>query len=237
MSEDSPKAAVEVPAGLPGRPLGAPLTAKQQRIWELTREGKTHAWVAQELGISVPVVSKTVSRCRKKLGLTKKGAGISPDKDTTLAIRNPDEFAARLDAATEPDKLGPVKQALIDAGVSGKAAEAYVARLKRRYPGVLAAGRALKTSELVEKLDQKINMVLDAMDEHVILEASFRDLALGGTAMIEKRQLLKGQPTAITSDLERKKLIELTPLLLVEAKRRGLTIEGTAERVVEGLPA
>lgn len=214
-----------------------PLTARQQALWDMAQPagdgtpGRTRTDIAKELGISVPVVSKTLAACRKKLGIT--DAKDRADRRRELDVLAPEQFAARLDVATEPDKLRTVRQALVDAGISEKAAEAYVARLKRRYPGVLAAGKALKTAELADLLDRKLDMALNAIDEHVILEASFRDLALGATAMIEKRQLLRGQPTAITSDLERKKLVELTPLLLAEAKRRGITIEGTATVVQE----
>ncbi len=47
--------------------------------------------------------------------------------------------------------------------------------------------------------------------------------------MVEKRQLLRGEATVIVSDLERKKLNELLPLLIAEGQRRGITIEGEAK--------
>jgi hypothetical protein len=52
--------------------------------------------------------------------------------------------------------------------------------------------------------------------------------------MIEKRQLLRGEPTQIISDAERKKLHELLPLAIAEAQRRGLTLDGqVTERIIE----
>lgn len=207
------------------------LTAKQQRVFDLFDAGRSKTQVAAEIGVSVSVVTKQLKVARAKLGI--KTSQAEGRAKLELHVKDPETFAARLDAGTEPEKLIKLREALEDAGISGKAAEAYIARLKRRYPGVMKESRSLKNAELTELLGQKIHMALAAMDEHVVMEASYRDLALGTTALIEKMQLLKGQPTAITSDLERKKLIELTPLLIAEAQRRGITIEGTSTIVQE----
>jgi hypothetical protein len=56
---------------------------------------------------------------------------------------------------------------------------------------------------------------------------------LGLGVMIEKRNLLRGEPTAIISDHERKKLHELLPALLEEAKRRGAVTLDEKGAVIE----
>ena len=63
-------------------------------------------------------------------------------------------------------------------------------------------------------------------------EASARDLMLGMSALVEKRQLLRGEPTQIISDLERKRLTELLPLLSFEMQRRGITYDGQVTQKV-----
>jgi hypothetical protein len=66
-------------------------------------------------------------------------------------------------------------------------------------PEVFRGGRgdrSLKSGEIVDALNHKIDLALRYMDDKTMSEASFRDLALGTTAMIEKRQLLRGEPTA-----------------------------------------
>ena len=70
-------------------------------------------------------------------------------------------------------------------------------------------------------------------DDKVMAEASARDIMLGIGVMIEKRNLLRGEPTAIISDHERKKLHELLPALIAESKRRGITVEGTVTTKTE----
>jgi hypothetical protein len=103
-----------------------------------------------------------------------------------------------------------------------RAPAAHPAEVFRRGRG----DRSLKSGEIVDALNHKIDLALRYMDDKTMSEASFRDLALGTAAMIEKRQLLRGEPTAIISDAERAKLHELLPLAIAEAQRRGLTIEG-----------
>ena len=211
------------------------LTEKQQRIWDMTRpvheggEGKTHKETAAILGISAPVVSKTLQACYRKKKVKPKPAGAEH--------KDPEKAAAVIDAATTPDaefKLGKVREAFREAGLPIATAEALIKRLRVKYYGAVTAVRNLKTQEILDLLGQKIHLALQYMDDKVMSEASFRDLALGTTAMIEKRQLLRGEPTQIVSDHERAKIHELVPALLAEAQRRGLTIEGQVTEKVIG---
>lgn len=212
--------------------LGKPLTAKQQRIQDMRGEGKTRPQIASELGISEPVVNKTITVIRKKLGETSKmKSGRLP-----LEVCNPEKAAALIDGATEPEGLQKVRDAMRDAGLPEAVKTSLLRRLKVKYFGAVTEIRNLKTQEILDMMGKKIHLALSYMDDKVMAEASFRDLALGATAMIEKRALLRGEPTQIVSDLERKKLHELLPALLAEANRRGVTIPGTVtEKIVESV--
>ena len=210
--------------------LGKPLTAKQAMINGFREAGKTRVQIAAELGISENVVSKTISTINKKLGIT----APSPQIGMPMEFRNPEKAAALIDAATEPPELMRVRQAMEAAGLPQTVSTRLLHRLKVKYFGALTEIRNLKTQEILDMLGKKIHLALTYMDDKVMAEASFRDLALGSTAMIEKRSLLRGEPTQIVSDHERKKLVELMPLLLAEAQRRGVTIPGqVTEKVVE----
>lgn len=214
--------------------LGMKLTQHQQVLWDMKLEGKTRPQIAADLGISVPVVSKTISMIYKKLGIVKKPG----DQGLTgIETRNPEVAAAVIDAATEPEALLRISEAMKQAGLPEKVGAALIRRLKVKYFGAVTEIRNLKTQEILDMLGKKIHLALTYMDDKVMAEASFRDLALGSTAMIEKRALLRGEPTQIVSDHERKKLHELMPLLLAEAQRRGVVIAGTvAEKTIEPVP-
>lgn len=195
---------------------------KQQAVYDMKVAGKTLAEIAHILGISRPVVSKTLQACYKKLGITRKGR-----LDLTLHGQehsNPEVVAAVLDAGTEP--LQKLKDAFKAAGLPVPASEALLKRIRHKYFGVTHAVKALKTNEIVGMIEEKLDMIRFYLDDKVMAEASARDLMLGAGVLIEKRNLLRGEPTQILSDKERKTIHELMPELLAEAKRRGLTVDG-----------
>lgn len=221
-----------------GAASAKPLTAKQQAIWDLVRpvgdggQGKTYGEAAAIVGISKPVVSKTLQAVYKKLGIKSKDKE-RPFNQRGAEFKDPEKFAAVLDAAAHTN-LETLAAALRDSGVPERAAASIIKRIQTRFYGAVSATKNLKTQEILDMLGNRIHLALQYMDDKVMGEASFRDLALGTTAMIEKRQLLRGEPTAIISDAERAKLHELLPLAIAEARRRGLTVEGqVTERQIE----
>lgn len=134
--------------------------------------------------------------------------------------------AAILDASTDP--LAKIEDIVKASGLPVATVRAFMRRLKKDYGEVPAVVKEFKAAHFVAKLGEKIDLALDHIDEQVLQEASFRDLSMGASMMLEKMQLMKGEPTAIISDHERAKIHELLPILIAEAKRRGLTIEGSA---------
>ena len=208
------------------------LTDKQRRILELKRAGRINKDIAFEMGCSENVVKKQINSIYRKLGI--KGGTLETSKPTLTEQAKPEQAAALMDAATDP--FANIARAIKESGLPQSTGEAFLRRLRVRYGKVPQLVRNLKTQDIIRKLNERIELALEYMDEKVIAEASFRDLAMGTSALLEKRQLLSGEPTQILSDLERKNLHELMPLLIVEAKRRGITIEGTAVKVDNPAP-
>lgn len=213
------------------------LTAKQQRIWDLKRpiadggEAKTYDEIAAIVGISNPVVGKTLHVIYKKLGITNGRERAATAQ--TVEAANPDRAVAILDAMTEPDKYNHLKDALKACGLPANVSDKMIHRLRVKYTGALTEVRNLKTNEILNMLGEKIHLGLQYLDDKVFAEASARDIMTGLAQLIEKRQLLRGEPTSIISNDDRKKLSELLPALMAEGKRRGITMEGqVTERAV-----
>lgn len=215
------------------------LTAKQQRIWDLKRpladggEGKTYEEIAAIIGISRPVVSKTLTVIHKKLGF-KPVVGGGNGGATAVELKNPDKAAALIDAMTEPDKYNDLKAALAACGLPGNVSDKMIHRLRVKYTGALTPIRNLKTQEILQMLGEKIHLGLQYLDDKVFAEASARDIMMGLSQLIEKRALLRGEPTQIISNDDRKKLSELLPALVAEGQRRGITMDGTVTARVVG---
>jgi hypothetical protein len=102
-------------------------------------------------------------------------------------------------------------------------------RIQAQYTHLKEGVQRLETRDLLLQLDDKIARTLHYLDDFALSQSSAKDLAIVMGILIEKRQLLKGEPTQIISTEDRSKLINIMPLLIVEAKRRGLTIDMNPE--------
>lgn len=213
--------------------MNKPLTARQQEIWDLLRskeeggEGLDRHAAAARLEISVNVISKTYTIIRKKLG-------IAPNTTPrAIETKNPEKAAAAIVALTDPAYKN-LSDALTAAGMPERMKSSIIRRLQVKYHGAVSEVRNLQTRELSDMIGQKIHLMLGYLDDRVAAEASARDLSMGIAQLVEKRQLLRGEPTQIVSDHERAKLHELAPVLMAEIKRRGLTIQGEiTEKLIE----
>lgn len=212
------------------------LTAKQQSAYDLKKGGKTYKEIAVIEGVSQSVICKRLQVAYHKLGIPARAVGVKVMPAVTgVEHRDPEAAAAMVDAASDP--LTKVKDALKAAGMPERVSEAMLKRLRVKFFGAVHEVRALKTQEITRMLEEKIDMVRFYLDDKVMAEASARDLMLGLGVMIEKRALLRGEPTQIVSDHERKRMNELVPLLIAEAQRRGRTIDVTPEHVALPSPA
>lgn len=217
------------------------LTIRQREIWDMRKSiaeggrGMAIAAIAAALGISVSVVTKTSNVVRKKLGLTD-GAEKKAEVRRIESL-DPDGAAALIDALSDPllkrvnERWSKIGQAYADAGLPPQAAAALHRRMMVKYAGATSELKALKADELIRMLGDKTHLALSYLDDKVLSEASARDIGMTVGILIEKRQLLKGEPTAIISDHERAKLHELLPLLVEEGRRRSIAIDGIAVRV------
>lgn len=135
------------------------------------------------------------------------------------------EFMARLMEDPEA-RLEDVAKSV---GISRGMAQALARRLlaKDGRP-VFEEYRRLNAEQLADQFDNKLQMILAHVDPVTVGTAGLKDLAIAAGIFTEKRQLLRGHATQIVTVDDRRKLNELMPKLLQEAKRRGLEIDGEA---------
>ena len=93
------------------------------------------------------------------------------------------------------------------------------------------ANITLDTKYFLDQLEEKLAMTLESLTEAEIKKSSVRERVVAISAFVEKRALLRGEPTQIVTHQQRQKLNDLLPELIKEAKRRGITIEGTMKDV------
>lgn len=220
---------------------GDALTAKQQAVWDMRRPvadgglGKPISEIADAMGVGVPAINKSLKVTRKKLGIT---TGRPVFTRSTEEAR-PEVAAAAIEAASDPvsksqaDAIDRVNEELKNAGIPGKVSAAIVRRMRARYGNLISVKKQITTNEILKAIDEQIHLIDSYIDDKVCAESNLRDLGLVKAAFIEKRNLLRGEPTQIITNTDRKKLEALIPMLVAEGQRRGITVEGRImEKVV-----
>ena len=139
----------------------------------------------------------------------------------------------------DPSGEDPIKrfmEAAESCGMPKGMALSLKKRMETRYLPASESLRAVNTGTLIQYLDDRALKALEYMDDAVFAEAPLRDLAVSMGILIEKRQLLRGEPTQILTIEERSSLDDLIPLIVDEAHRRGMTIDNNPMRAndIEG---
>jgi len=202
-----------------------PLTKKQRDVVRLRNKSLSWSKIAGELGTTKSSVNSSYRAAQVKIA-----RGDTADV-RTLEVKRPADAAAALDVMTDPGAT--INKAAKLLGLPASTLRGFMRRMKLRNASALQDIREVKAAELVKLLDDRALKAISYINDDNLAGASPRDLAVVSGIMIDKSQLLQGQPTQIISHEERKKLNDLIPLLVNEAKRRGITIEGM---VVPGSP-
>ena len=124
-----------------------------------------------------------------------------------------------LAAKPSAEALERFKKAGIACGYDPDTMERLAARCQGRPPS--AKGRVKLTDpELVAAIDAQLVRVFEYFDDHTLAQMSGRDLLVGAGILIDKRQVLRGEPTAITKFLDMRNMNEVMEMFRKEAARR-----------------
>jgi hypothetical protein len=202
-------------------------------MWDMYRpaeeggQGLNRHQIAAAMDLSVNNISKTLTIIRRKLGQQKTSA------DNRMEVKDPDKAQMFVEALSQPNITKEDAAKLLGYKSGDHINQKMFARLCNVYAAPLAEKKRMKLEQLKAILEDQLHRSARFMTDDKLAEASARDLAVAQAAWIEKLQLVKGQPTAIISDHERKQMNELGTALLNEMRRRGITIDGQAQRVAE----
>lgn len=83
----------------------------------------------------------------------------------------------------------------------------------------------LSSANFVELIESSLWHALQRITPENLDKASLRDLSTVTAMLIEKRQLLKGEPTVITRNDQRADLADFAKRLLGECQRRGIRLD------------
>ncbi len=191
------------------------------------QEGLTWSEIAERLGSSKGAVNSSYRNALAKRNRKPKA------RASTVEIKKPKETAEALDLATDP--FATISRAAKECGFPQSTLNQLLKRMRTRYQPLNEAIRKVKCSEMIKLLDDRAYRALDYIDDYALAGAGVRDLAVTTGIMLDKARLLREQPTQIVTVEERRKLIELMPMFLKEAERRGMVIENGKVIIPEAL--
>ncbi len=119
-----------------------------------------------------------------------------------------------------PKDFEKFKAAGIKCGFDSDTMERLVARCQGGPPSAKDRVR-LDDVELLAVIDDRLVQVLEYLDHHALSKMDGRNLMVAAGILIDKRQLLSGQPTAITKFEDMRKLDEFLESASEELRRRG----------------
>lgn len=130
----------------------------------------------------------------------------------------------------------PGEQAMVDmvkrAGVAPEFADEVAATIDKMSGTARMPGERLDGAYFLEEIERKLALALSSLTMEKIAGATVGDLQKLVSMLVEKRALLRGEPTQIVSHRDRLRIDEVLPMLVDAAKKRGVTLDMTA-RVVE----
>lgn len=213
--------------------------ARRLRIYAMRKACMSYEEIAGAEGISVAVAMKDVERAVTKEGMPKldvdvpmhRGAMAADPQQVGQVLAGLIVGNATTAATNQVDRFEDLRKACAGAGLKPSIVTSLIRRLDSTLSPVLEAGKKYTVAELSGKLEEKIAMVLSYIDDYALANAGAKDLSIALNVLIEKHQLINNKPTMIVDMNTRRNLGELFPVLAAEARRRGVTLEGTATRV------
>jgi hypothetical protein len=122
----------------------------------------------------------------------------------------------------------PGEQAMVDivkrSGISGVQAEEVASTLDLMAGSAEMPAERLDTTYFLEAVERKLALALASLTSVKIADATVGDLQKLISMFVEKRALLRGEPTQIVSHRQRVEIDKVLPMLVEAAKRRGLNL-------------
>lgn len=158
--------------------------------------------------------------------VTKGARGIQPVKVEEVTEES---LVSLLEADGDP--FATLTAAAKATGLSESATRGLIRRLRAQYQPVVEELKNIHSGQLAKMLEEKAVLALSFIDGLNLSVASAKDCAIVAGILLEKRQLLRGEPTQIISTEERLGLDVLAQGITREAQRRGIVIDVESEEV------
>ena len=184
------------------------LTPRQREAWELHLTGASAPEIATQLGISDNRAYELVAAARRRLGLA---------ASEEVGIQKVIEAASPM--------IEEARKLALEEGIEPQAVRGLVESMNRAGFGVPTDLREASAPQLLKLMGDRALRLIESVDVNAIKDAKLRDKMVAFGILIDKLQLLSGQPTQRLDISDRRKMDELMVMLFKEAKRRGIKFD------------
>lgn len=199
-------------------------------IWDEEKQRKrVERRRKRKLGLLPPTALKNATQDP----VLRKKAQEASSRVISVEFARPEQAAAALVFEGAPEGFDPIRfeEYCRQAGLPKPVTDGVLKRLKLRFAPIVNEVKVWSTKHFQDMLDDRIGKALGYLDDSVLSSASAKDLAITIGILIEKRALLRGEPTQILTVEERQNLNVLVSAVVQEATRRGITIDQTGDEV------
>jgi len=220
---------------MPKTPPAKEPSDKQRTAHGLRKAGNTWEAIGQLMGVSAQVARSHckageihgLERLPTEKYTRRVAAGSAHEKSlsTELGVFDPKDGTFDLEKFIEM---------AMSTGTPVRMAQAIGRRIQLNYGPVREEmKRLMSTKERVEATYAAAEKALGYIDDLSITGMNAKDLATTYGILVDKALVMGGKPNVIVDFNARRKLEALMPEMMAEAKRRGITIDGTATIVQE----
>ena len=202
--------------------LSTELTDREREVARLREdEGLSLAKIAARLETSKGSVSTSwrMALAKRRQERNPRSAKTPRPPRTGLEFRDPAKAAEVLDLGTDP--LVTLTAAAKQAGLPRSTVQAFMRRMGAKLQPALEEVREVKRANFTKKLWHKADTALDYIDEMTLAASPAKDLAITIGVLVDKARMIEGDPgSRVMKPEDRRKLNELAEALNAEMKRR-----------------
>ncbi len=141
-----------------------------------------------------------------------------------IEVTDPEKAGELLALLTGPSEAR-LSEIAAACGLPSPVVSRFLEVMRTSYMAFNEEVREVTANEFLPLIDTRAKQALQFMTPEKMSKAGVRDLAFAFSVLMEKRQLLRGEPTQILSVDDRKQMSALMPFMLKEAQRRGMMAE------------
>ena len=207
------------------------LTAKQRACYEMRKNGSSWKEIATALELSpqsarahVEAAERNGAETLPRHSYGGRAPGLPADPGAANRISN--ALGGVFDTAKFLEMAGA-------AGIPPRIAQGLARRIQMNLGPVRQELKRMSLTEQVEATNAKAQLVLSYIDDTSIAGLSAKDLAMAYGILVDKALVLGGRPNVIVDFNARRRLEQLMPEFISEARRRGVTIDASGAIVKE----